>query len=89
MKLSKYTNNKGFTTGEIIISIMIIILFTSLIATAYYNYYISKEANNNKTVTRIKLLTEEETIKEIARIASGEITDVALKHAMELRKSAT
>ncbi len=61
----------------------------SIAAKGDNNYYISKEVNDNKTVTKIKLLTEEETIKEIARIASGDITDVALKHAMELRKSAT
>ncbi len=61
----------------------------SIAAKGDSNYYISKEVNDNKTVTKIKLLTEEETIKEIARIASGEITDVALKHAIELRKSAT
>lgn len=51
-----------------------------------YNYYISKEVENNKTSTKIKLLSEEETISEIARIASGDITEVALKHAIELRK---
>ncbi len=52
-----------------------------------YNYYISKEVNNNKTSTKIKLLTEEETISEIARIASGDITEVALTHARELRNA--
>lgn len=57
----------------------------SIAAKGEYNYYISKEVNNNKTSTKIKLLTEEETIKEIARIASGDITEIALKHAMELR----
>ncbi len=61
----------------------------SIAAKGDSNYYISKEVNDNKTATKVELLTEEETIKEIARIASGEITDVALKHAMELRKSAT
>lgn len=61
----------------------------SIAAKGDSNYYISKEVKDNKTVTKIKLLTEEETIKEIARIASGDITEVTLKHAMELRKSAT
>lgn len=51
-----------------------------------YNYYISKEVENNKTSTKIKLLSEEETISEIARIASGDITEVALQHAIELRR---
>ncbi len=51
-----------------------------------YNYYISKEVKDNKTNTKIKLLEEDEIIKEIARIASGDITDIAIEHARELRK---
>ncbi len=54
-----------------------------------YNYYISKAISNEMTKTTVKQLNEEETIKEIARIASGEVTDIALEHAKQLRKSAT
>lgn len=61
----------------------------SIAAKGDNNYYISKEVKDDKTVTKIKLLTEEETIKEIARIASGDITEGTLKYAMELRKRAT
>lgn len=57
----------------------------SIAAKGDYNYYISKEVNNEKTSTKIKLLNEDETIKEIARIASGSATEVALQHAKELR----
>ena len=58
----------------------------SIAAKGDYNYYISKEVANEKTTTNIKLLNEEETIKEIARIASGDITEISLQHARELRK---
>ncbi len=58
----------------------------SIAAKGDYNYYISKNVINNKTVTNVKQLNEDETIKEIARIASGEITEISLKHAKELRK---
>ena len=51
------------------------------------NYYIYKEVNNGKTNTNIKLLNEEETLYEIARISNGEITDTALQNAKELRKA--
>ena len=51
-----------------------------------YNYFIKKEVVENKTKTKIKQLNEEETIKEIARIATGEINDISIKHAQELRK---
>ena len=58
----------------------------SIAAKGDYNYYISKNVENNKTKTNIELLDEEKTIKEIARIVSGEITEISLKHAKELRK---
>ena len=58
----------------------------SIAAKGDYNYYISKNVENDKTKTSIELLNEEKTIREIARIVSGEITDLSLKHAKELRK---
>ncbi len=51
-----------------------------------YNYFIKKEVKDNKTNTKIEQLTEEGTIREIARIATGEINEISLKHAKELRK---
>lgn len=59
----------------------------SIAAKGKYNYFIGKHVEKNKTKTEIKQLNEEETIKEIARIASGVVTEIALKHAKELRKS--
>ena len=58
----------------------------SIAAKGDYNYFISKNVENNKTKTQIELLNEEKTIREIARIVSGEITEISLKHAKELRK---
>lgn len=58
----------------------------NIAANADYNYYISKEVKNEKTETNIRRLSEEETIKEIARISSGNITEIALKHARELKQ---
>ena len=51
-----------------------------------YNYFIKKEVEGNKTKTRIEQLNEEGTIREIARIATGEINEVSLEHAKQLRK---
>lgn len=59
----------------------------SIAAKGDYNYYIYKEVKQDKTQTNVRLLNEEETIKEIARIASGDITEISLKHAKELRKN--
>lgn len=59
----------------------------SIAAKGDYNYYISKSVKNNKTTTDVKLLSEEETISEIARIANGEVTEIAIANAKELRKA--
>lgn len=57
----------------------------SIAAKGDYNYYISKDIINGKMQTNIKLLDENETIEEIARIASGDITEISLTHAKNLR----
>lgn len=59
----------------------------SIAAKGDFNYFINKKVKNEKTVTNIKLLNEDEVVQEIARIASGDITDISLNHAKELRKA--
>ena len=50
-----------------------------------YNYYISKSVINETTKTSVNKLNEEEVLREIARIASGEVNEVTLEHAKQLR----
>ncbi len=49
------------------------------------NYYIYKEVVDEQTKTRVRKLNEKELIKEIARIASGDINEISLSHAQALR----
>jgi len=57
----------------------------NIAAVADYNYFISKNIKQERTKTQIRLLKENEVIEEIARISSGEINEVTLKYATELR----
>ena len=57
----------------------------SIAAMADNNYFISKKVEKERTNTSIKLLNEDEIIKEIARISSGQINEVTIKYAKELR----
>lgn len=50
-----------------------------------YNYYIYKSTDENITKTHVTELNEEQTIREIARIANGEITEISIQNAKELR----
>ena len=59
----------------------------SIAAKGDQNYYISKEIKDDRTHTLIKHLKELEVLNEIARIASGTISDISLAHAKELRSA--
>ena len=59
----------------------------SIAASADSNYFISKKVENERTATSVKLLNEQEVLQEIARISSGEINEVTLQYASELRKN--
>ena len=49
---------------------------------------ITKSEVNGRTITKVKRLDEEDRIKEIARMASGEESPVAIKNASEMISSA-
>ena len=57
----------------------------NIAAIADYNYFISKSIKQERTKTQVKLLKEDEVIREIARISSGEVNEVTIKYATELR----
>ena len=49
------------------------------------HYHVYKEENDHSTITRVRLLTQNERIKEIARLLSGStITEAAMHNALEL-----
>ena len=49
------------------------------------HYHVYKDDTKDSTITRIKLLSTEERVLEIARLLSGsEVTDTAMKNAKEL-----
>jgi len=84
----------GFAVGEKMAEIaenkqvICVTHLPSIASKGNQNYYISKGNIDNKTVTSVKKLNEEETVNEIARIISGgNITDAALLHAKEIRNS--
>ena len=52
---------------------------------ADYHFKVYKEVSKNRTITKIKLLSREERIKEIARMIGGKkISDLSLEHAAEM-----
>ena len=65
--------------------VMCISHLPNIAAMADNNYFISKETTLDRTKTKIKLLEENEVIEEIARISSGEVNEISMRYAIELR----
>ena len=65
--------------------VMCISHLPNIAAVADHNYFISKNVKEERTSTQIKLLKENEVIEEIARRSSGEVNEITLKYATELR----
>lgn len=65
--------------------VMCISHLPNIAAVADHNYFISKNVKRERTSTQIRLLKENEVIEEIARISSGEVNEITLKYATELR----
>lgn len=56
-----------------------------VIAIADYQFFIEKISDEHSTVSRVRLLTKEERIEEIAKMLAGDkITDAARNQAKEL-----
>ena len=53
-------------------------------ASSEYNLFAYKEVINSQTVTKIKILENDDFVKEIARISSGNISQISIEHAKEL-----
>ena len=48
------------------------------------HYLVEKEEKDGRTMTRIRAVAGEERVKEIARLLSGETSDLSLRHARAL-----
>lgn len=64
-------DNKGFTATDIIISVIIIVLFVSIITSSFYNYYISTQAKNRKTMATNTII---DVIENVEMMNYDEVT---------------
>ena len=79
-KLKEISNNR---------QIILITHLPQIASFANHHYKISKEINNNRTITKIELLNEKTKILELAKMMTGEkTTKIALQHAQDMLNNA-
>ena len=76
MSTKKFINNKGITTGDIVISVIIIIIFVTIITNSFYNYYISVESKKRKTIA---VNTVIDIIEGVEAMKYSEVNDTSVK----------
>lgn len=47
---NKLKSNKGFTGTDIVISLIVLVMFTGVLVTTFYNYYLSISAKNRNAI---------------------------------------
>lgn len=84
MKKQKYVNEKGVTSVEIIISVIIIVLFVSVITTAFYNYYKSTQSKNRVTMATNVII---DVIENVEMLPYDEVSTETVNNVIENLKA--
>ena len=56
---------KGFTTSEVVVAIIIIVLFVGVISTGFYNYYMSVQSKNRTAQATSYLIDVIENVQKM------------------------
>ncbi|ALW88957.1 DNA repair protein RecN [Deinococcus actinosclerus] len=64
--------------------VLVVTHLAQIAARADHHYKVEKSVEDGRTVSRVRLLTPDERLEEIARMLSGNTSDAALTHAREL-----
>ena len=46
IRVQNIKKNKGFTTADIVVAIVVLMIFVGMITTLFYNFYLSTTAKN-------------------------------------------
>ncbi|WP_102126592.1 DNA repair protein RecN [Deinococcus planocerae] len=64
--------------------VLVVTHLAQIAARADHHYKVEKHVEDGRTVSRVRLLGDEERLEEIARMLSGNTSEAALSHAREL-----
>ncbi|AWN24091.1 DNA repair protein RecN [Deinococcus irradiatisoli] len=64
--------------------VLVVTHLAQIAARADWHFKVEKQVQAGRTVSRVRLLGEQERLEEIARMLSGQVSEAALTHAREL-----
>lgn len=84
MKIQKYISQKGVTSADVIVAVVIIMLFVSVITTGFYNYYKSIQSKNRVTIATSIVV---DIIENVEMLKYDEVTNENVNNIVETLKS--
>lgn len=84
MKLIQIRQEKGITTADLAIAIIILIIFVSLISTAFYNYYISSAGKNRSAIATNCAI---DVIEQVKKMEYDQITQETVEQLVDKMKT--
>lgn len=84
MKKQKYIDQRGVTSSDIIVAVVIIMLFVSVITTGFYNYYKSVQSKNRVTIATNIVV---DVIENVEMLQYDEVTKENINNIVETLKS--
>ncbi len=64
--------------------VILITHMPQIAAIADFHYLVTKTVKSNRTIAQVKLLSDQERAEEIARMLSGNISEISVSHAREM-----
>lgn len=82
--MKKHISQRGVTSADIIVSVVIIMLFVSVITTSFYNYYKSVQSKNRVTIATNIMI---DVIENIEMLPYEEVNVEAVNNVIETLKT--
>jgi type II secretory pathway pseudopilin PulG len=82
MKIKSLKNklNRGFTTIDIVVSVTIVMIFTAIITTLFYNFYLTTTARNRNAVATNCLI---DVIEQVKMMSYADVSDSTVNSLVE------
>ena len=84
IKVDNIKQNKGFTTADIVVAIALIMIFVGIIASVFYNYYLTTTSRNRNAIATNCLV---DVIEHFKKMNYEDITNESISSELDKMKA--
>ena len=84
IKVDNIKQNKGFTTADIVVAIALIMIFVGIIASVFYNYYLTTTSRNRNAIATNCLV---DVIEHFKKMNYEDVTNESISSELDKMKA--